>query len=462
MARSEVKTVLVGRIVHSRSLSELEVIEHGVLGVTFDGKIAFREVIDGDASNSESEQLVKETLTRLSQEYGFPQRAVRRLTADQFLLPGFIDTHIHAPQYVYTGTGYDLPLMDWLEKYTFPREKAFSDPEYARTAYTKAVTRCLRSGTTTAAYYATIHNEATKILAHIISDLGQRAFVGKVCMDRNSPQWYTETTEDSLRDTKDIADYIANLSPDRRVQPILTPRFVATCTSELMNGLAELAKERDFPIQTHLSESPAEIDFVAQLHPASESYTAVYAEHGLLTNKTVLAHCVHLSESERRLVHDHDAGIAHCPNSNFSLLSGVMSVRKLLQEGIKVGLGTDVAGGYSTSMIDAMRQAIIASKVVFCETRKAEANGSKPLQPLTLSEVLFLATLGGAQVLGLDSVGNFDVGKDFDALLVDLSSERGTIDLFPHDTTLDAIEKFVYNGDDRNIANVWVGGRLVL
>ena len=283
-------------------------------------------------------------------------------------------------------------------------------------------------------------------------------------MDRNSPATYMETTEESLKDTNDVADFIEQLPTKGRIKPIITPRFAASCTSNLMRGLADIAKKRDLPIQTHLSESRAEIEMVETLHPECSSYTAVYADHGLLTDKTVLAHCVHLSASERKLVRDTNAGVAHCPNSNFSILSGVCNVRRLLQEGIKVGLGTDVAGGYSASMMDAMRQAIIASKVTFMNSRDVPEDGRKPWQPLTLGEVLYLATLGGAEVLGIDGdVGNFEVGKEFDALLVDLAPSGGRcVDLFGHDTLLDSIEKFVYNGDDRNIAKVWVGGRQVL
>ncbi|KAJ3055005.1 hypothetical protein HK097_000084 [Rhizophlyctis rosea] len=476
-----IETVFVGCIVHSKSLTELEVIENGLLGLTAEGKVAFLQNLVGNRGD-----LCDETLQNASQTFGFDISVVQKLTATQFLLPGFvshlwasllldnvltcappneqIDTHIHAPQYVFTGTGCDLPLLQWLEKYTFPREQAFSDPTYAQSAYQRAVTRTLRNGTTTAAYYATIHSEATKILATICAETGQRAFIGKVCMDRNSPSTYIESTEDSLKTTNEVADFISQLSTKGRVKPIITPRFAASCTSELMHGLANIAKKRDLPIQTHLSESHAEIEMVEKLHPECSSYTAVYADHGLLTNKTVLAHCVHLSPSERKLVYDANAGVAHCPNSNFSILSGVCNVRRLLQEGIKVGLGTDVAGGYSASMMDAMRQAVIASKVTFMNSRDASKDGRKPWQPLNLGEVLYLATLGGAKVLGVDGVvGNFEVGKEFDAVLVDLKPGDGRcVDVFGHDGIMDSIEKFVYNGDDRNIAKVWVGGRQVL
>ncbi|KAJ3088904.1 hypothetical protein HK102_007669, partial [Quaeritorhiza haematococci] len=246
---------------------------------------------------------------------------VQTLKPRQFLLPGFVDTHIHAPQYVYTGTGYDLPLMQWLEKYTFPRESAFSSPTYARKSYTQSVKRSLRCGTTTACYYATIHLPACKILTEVIRQCGQRAFIGKVNMDRNSPDFYIEERESSVKETREFVDFVLGLG-DERVTPIITPRFVPTCSAELMQALGDIAREKNLPIQSHLCENPSEIEFVKTLHPECSSYTDVYRTYGLLTDRSVMAHCVYLTDEEVAMIKDYDAGIAHCPNSNFSLQSG--------------------------------------------------------------------------------------------------------------------------------------------
>ncbi|KAJ3199792.1 hypothetical protein HDU67_002548 [Dinochytrium kinnereticum] len=396
-------------------------------------------------------------------------KKVVRLSPNQFLIPGFIDTHIHAPQYVFTGTGTDLPLLEWLQKYTFPRESAFADTDYAKGAYARAVTRSARCGTTTACYYGTLHLEASKILVNVVSSIGQRAFVGKVNMDRNSPEYYTETTQSSIKDTTDFVDYVSSVNSSL-ITPVLTPRFVPSCTSELMSFLGKLAVERNLPIQSHLSENRNEIKWVAELHPEETTYTGVYKRYGLLNQRSVMAHCIHLDEEERKLMLETGAGVSHCPTSNFSLVSGVLNVRRLLNEGIKVGLGTDVAGGYSPSILDAIRHAIVASKVV--AARSQETAETKIIEPLSYSEAFYLATVGGAQVMGLeDRVGNFSTGKEFDALVVDLSAglqgevvdlsnpPNFSVDIFPHDDVVTAFEKFIFLGDDRNISQVWVQGK---
>jgi guanine deaminase len=374
-----------------------------------------------------------------------------------FMIPGFIDTHIHSPQYVFTGTGYDLGLLEWLQKYTFPKECQFDDLKHTRNVYEKVVSKTLKNGTTCASYYATIHPHSSLELARICVEKGQRGFIGKVNMDRNSPDYYTETTESSLRDTREFVKNVLGLESDL-VVPCITPRFVPTCTSELMLGLAAIAKEFNLPIQSHLSENKNEISWVQQLHPESETYSHVYYDHGLLNKNTIMAHCIHLEPKERELLREQQVGISHCPNSNFCLHSGVMNVRRLVQEGFeKIGLGTDCAGGYSPSLMDSMRQALIASKVIHIESRNETAK--EQFDALHYYHVFYLATLGSAKVLNLDhKLGNFEVGKEFDALVIDMSG----IDLFDHDDEYTRFEKFIYLGDDRHIKQVYVQGKQVI
>jgi guanine deaminase len=381
------------------------------------------------------------------------------MSPNQFLIPGLIDTHIHAPQYVFTGTGYDRTLLDWLNTYTFPREAEFSSEQIARDSYTKAVDRSLKSGTTTACYYGTIHVEATKKLADIITTFGQRAFIGKVNMDANSPDFYIErNAQESLNATKAVIDYIQSLK-NPLITPVITPRFVPSCTSALMMELGKLAKSKNLPIQSHLSETPSEIQWVKELFPKSASYSEIYDDHGLLTNQTIMAHCVHLSKQERELLLDRQVGISHCPASNFCLSSGVLNVKRLFNEGYsKIGLGTDVAGGYSPSILESIRQAMTASKVVHIQSRDSETM----TEPLSLAEAFYMATLGGASVLNLESkIGNFAVGKNLDAILVDMDSSR-PIHTFDHDTLADKFEKFIYLGDDRHMLDIFVNGHSVL
>ncbi|CAH1789018.1 unnamed protein product [Owenia fusiformis] len=398
------------------------------------------------------EEAVK--LDELQSLWKFSINNVCLLSDSQFLMPGLVDTHIHASQYVYTGTALDLGLLEWLEKYTFPIESTFKDLKFAEHAYTKAVHRVVKSGTTTACYFATIHLQGTIKLCQIISDVGQRALVGKVNMDCNSPDFYQEDSTDSIQDTERFVETLLNQG-NANLIPVLTPRFALTCTPKLMSALGEIAASHNLPIQSHLGESKGELDAVRSMHPGYDSYSDVYDKCGLLTSRTIMAHCIYLTEDELNLLKTRGVGVSHCPNSNTSIRSGLMDARDMLDRGIKLGLGTDVSGGYHPSMLDAMRQAIQVSNIVSFEHHEGEN-----YKPLDYREVFRLATLGGSQVLNLeDKIGNFEVGKEFDALLVNFEALDSPFDVFERDTLEDKIQKFIFLGDDRNIEEVYVAGK---
>ncbi|KAI8149675.1 guanine deaminase [Fennellomyces sp. T-0311] len=434
-------TAFFGTIVHSLSLKDLEIISDALLIVDDDnGTIVAMEkqVKDVDA-----------ILDKLDQPY-----KLQRLTPQQFLFPGLVDTHAHAPQYVFAGSGMDLQLLEWLNTHVFPAESSFKSPETAKNAYDKVVSRFLRNGTTTCSWFATIHLDACKILVDTIERLGQRAYVGKVNMDQNCPDYYIEDTDASLKDTREFIEYA---QPKKLITPVVTPRFAITCSSKLMNGLSQLAKEYNVPIQTHLCENQNEIEFTKSLFPESANYTAVYADHGLLGENSYMAHCVFMTDDEIDLLAKHNTGVAHCANSNFSLHSGVCDVRRFLEKGIKVGLGTDVAGGFAPSMLDAVRSSFFASKCTLMDHRDRKLD----YEHLGTAELVYLATLGGAKVLNLHNrIGNFVVGKAFDALVVDLDS-KGSVDLMGNETQLQMVEKFLFNGNDQVLADVYVNGRRV-
>lgn len=432
--------VFCGTLVHSTSETMMDVCHDGIMGVDNDGKIAF---ID-NATN----------IDKLAQKYGFECKNVIYLKpVRQFLIPGFIDTHIHAPQYVFTGTGYDLPLLQWLGKYTFPAESKFGSPEFAEHAYRKVVARLLKNGTTTASYFATIHYEATQILCNVVAEFGQRGYIGKVSMDQNSPDYYIETTKQAIEDAERFVKHVLELQ-NPMITPVVTPRFVISCTSELMKQLGHVSEKYNVPIQTHINETKNEIILVKNSFP-DDSYTAVYDKHNLLNSKTYMAHCCHSSEEELHLMLERSSAVAHCPTSNFNIRSGIADIRGMLDKKIKVGLGTDVSGGESPSMLVAIRDCVKASNVL-------SLGRSKEYQPLSLKDAFFLATLGGSQVLGLDGkIGNFEVGKDFDALLIDAEAQNSPFDCFEADDTEDVVQKFLMLGDDRNIQKVFVAGRLV-
>ena len=270
----------------------------------------------------------------------------------------------------------------------------------------------------------------------------------------------------AIASTAATIDHIKYIDPNHDlVRPIITPRFAPSCTSECMSQLGELHKKTGHPIQTHIAENPNEVALVAKLFPKSKSYTDVYDTHGLLTSQTVLAHAIHLSADERALVKKRNAKISHCPVSNTSLSSGLCPVRTLLDEGIDVGLGTDVSGGCSHSVLVAAREAGMVSRTVAAFTSEKEGKDRKKL---SVEECLFLATKGGAKCLGLeDKIGGFEVGMQWDAQFVELigmengGGGEGVVELWGGESWEDKVAKWMFCGDDRNTKQVWVKGRLV-
>lgn len=377
-----------------------------------------------------------------------------------------LDTHTHASQHANTGLFGKSTLLDWLETYTFPMEASLSNPEKASRVYNNFVSRTLSHGTTTCAYYATIHVATSNLLADICLQRGQRALVGRVCMNALSPDYYRDASvEAALADTRASIAYIRSIDPSGAiVQPIITPRFAPACTADCLEQLGDLHRETKAHIQTHISENKSEIQLVADLFPDAKHYADVYDSRGLLTPKTILAHAVHLSGEERRLVQERGAKVSHCPASNTALTSGCAPVRQLLNEGITVGLGSDISGGYSPSILEECRQAIWVSR------HRAMQDGDDA--KLSTAEALYLATRGGAAVVGLEEkIGGFDVGKEWDAQMITLGEVKGEgeresrfegpVDVFGFETWEDRVNKWVYSGDDRNTAAVWVRGRLV-
>ena len=281
---------------------------------------------------------------------------------DKLILPGLVDLHVHASQYAYRGLGMDMELLDWLEHNAFPEESRFADLDYARRAYQVFTEQLKFSATTRACIFATLHRSATHILMELLEQAGQPCFVGKVNMDRNSPDTLRETTAESLSETR---QWLEESSGFHLVRPILTPRFTPSCTDELMDGLGELQRAFGVPMQSHLSENRSEIQWVAELCPATRFYGESYARAGLFGGNcpTVMAHCVWSGEEERALMKEKGVFIAHCPQSNMNVSSGIAPIRTFLREGQRVGLGSDVAGGAHLSIFRAMTDAIQCSKL---------------------------------------------------------------------------------------------------
>ncbi|KAL8822282.1 MAG: hypothetical protein Q9191_006980, partial [Dirinaria sp. TL-2023a] len=513
------RTVYTGTFVHTPSLGKLEVLKNAAIGVDEHGVIAFihkgshSEDLNPDECPSdvtlESEVRSRvqslgwgeqcENEERISERNHRGWKHVKgRKDGKGWFFPGFIDTHTHASQYPNTGLFGSSTLLDWLKKYTFPMESSFSRITRARHVYTRAITRSLAHGTTTAAYFATIHVPATNLLADLAYFHGQRAFIGRVCMDsdQNEPCYKDPDAATAIEKTKATITHISTLDPSHSlITPIITPRFAPSCTRASMSALGALAHYESLPIQTHISESPAEVELVASLFPESSSYAGVYDDHGLLTPRTVLAHGVHLTADEKQLISTRGASVSHCALSNSYLSSGLCPVRSLLDFGVNVGLGTDISGGYSPSMLAAAREAAGVSRILASQLPSATKTEKEEVERVKLSveETLFLATVGGARALGLEKkVGTFEVGKEWDAQEVECGDwtfpEEGNeeggvveveepaqsgrkerkeqettnpVELWGTESWAEKVAKWIFTGDDRNVNRVWVRGALV-
>ncbi len=365
----------------------------------------------------------------------------------KMIIPGFVDIHLHAPQFPNRGMGYDKELLPWLQSYTFPEEAKYKDIKYAERVYRDFVKELWKNGTTSAVIYGTIHKESTKLLMDLLIESGIRAYVGKVNMDRNSIPNLTEDTERSLRETEELILEYKDKSP--LVKPIITPRFVPTCSDALLEGLGKLALKYDVPVQSHLSENTDEVKWVSELHPDAKNYASVYDKFNLFgQRRTIMAHCIHNTDEEIDLMAKNGVYAAHCVHSNFNLSSGIMPVRKFLDKKVPVGLGSDISGGHEISIPKVMAASIQASKMKWLET-------DKKLKPLTLLEVFYLATKGGGSFFG--KVGSFEKGYEMDCLIIDDSN----LGIYRELTVEERLEKFIYLGDDRNIVDRYVAGKLL-
>lgn len=366
---------------------------------------------------------------------------------DRLIIPGFVDMHIHASQYANRGLGLDKELLPWLETYTFPEEAKYVSMEFAEKSYKKFVKALWQQGTTRSIVFATIHRDASELLMDLMAKAGLGGYVGKVNMDRNSPDYYIESTRESLEETE---RFILE-TKDRHaiVKPIITPRFAPTCTAELMKGLGELSMRYGVPVQSHLSENTGENAWVKELHPEIKDYASVYDVYGLFgQQKTVMAHCVHVTEDEIALMAKKQVYVAHSPHSNNNLGSGIAPVRRMLEAGVPVGLASDVSGSHEISMPRVLTVAAQVSKLKWLECGKC-------FTPLNTQELFYLATKGGGSFFG--KVGSFEAGYAMDALIIDDASLADV-----NERTLEErLQRYLYCGDDRNIHARYVQGVLL-
>ena len=369
---------------------------------------------------------------------------------DDLIIPGLTDLHVHAPQYTFRASGMDLELLDWLNTYAFPQEARYENLEFARSAYSIFAEDMKKSPNTRACIFGTLHVPATELLMELMDKTGLKTMIGKVNMDRNGSPILQETSAEASAQAT-VTWIEDTLNRFENTTPILTPRFTPACTDQLMAKLSQIQKKYHLPMQSHLSENFGEIEWVKELCPSTHFYGEAYHQFQLFGGDcpTIMAHCVHSSEEELALMKKQGVYVAHCPQSNTNLSSGIAPARHYLEAGLHVGLGSDIAGGTSLSILRAMADAIQVSKLYW---RLVDSSA----KPLTLEEAFYLGTEGGGSFFG--KVGSFREGYEFDAVILNSSTIPTPLSLSPKDR----LERLVYLSDDRNITGKYVSGRKIL
>lgn len=389
-----------------------------------------------------------------------------RLTEGQYLLPGFIDLHVHAPQWAQSGTALDIPLYDWLNTYTFPLESKFADLDFAEKVYDDLVSTLLANGTTTVLYFATVHKEASLLLAELCAKKGQRGLVGKVVMDdpAQNPEYYRDAdTNSALEDTEEFILSVQELAKTVKqgVYPVVTPRFIPSCTDEGLEGLGKLAAKYDAYVQSHCSESDWAHGYVRDRFDKNDAFAL--RDFGLLREKSVMAHCNFLDEPDADLFAETGTAIAHCPVSNAYFANSVIPVAHFHAKGIDIGLGTDISGGFSPSLFDNVRQAVISSRMLedgVDPSLPAHMRGV-PESRITVDEAFYLATAGGGESLSLP-IGRLEQNYAWDVQIIDTKLPSAKLPIFDENEDLHGIfEKIMYLARPENIREVWVQGMKV-
>jgi guanine deaminase len=390
-----------------------------------------------------------------------------------WILPGLVDLHSHLPQYEAVAMD-GLPLLPWLETHIFPAEMRFEAPGVAARAARTYFQDQLALGVTTTVVYCSVHAEATHRAFEAAEACGIRGVLGKVMMDRNAPEGLVETTAASLAESEELCAAWHGRDGGR-LQYAFTPRFAPTCTRELLQGAAQLAQRHGAYIQTHLSENLQELAWVKELFPEARNYTDVYARAGLLGSRTLLGHGIHLAPEEREAIRAAGATIVHCPRSNAFLSSGIMPLRRWLQEGLSVGLGTDVGAGPSLDLWAEMAFACTASKLAFANQQNLSARlqlldgpdraqvarilDLEPQPPIDPARALRLGTLDGARALGLAlCTGSLEAGKEADFIVVDPRK----VDPATHrdsETAQEVLCRLLYRSDPAMVRATYIRGR---
>ena len=446
------KKVYKAHILYTKEPNRFEVLENGYVAVDADGRVTGVSTdlaLVADASKRRETSSVADASKRRT---SVADASERRETftvidlGDRLLIPAMNDLHVHAPQYRNQGIAMDMELLPWLQNYTFPEEMKYADTEYAERMYRRFVRDLWRVGTMRTCTFASVHTESTRVLMRLFRESGMGALVGKVGMNRNCPEGLSESVEQMVQGYESL---IAGFNEsDALVRPIITPRFIPSCTPEMLRACGELAAKYQLPVQSHLSENRDEVALVQKLEPESTCYGDAYDRYGLFgQTPTVMAHCVFTEGEEMELMKRRGVMVAHCPTSNLNVTTGIAPIRRFLDEGVRVGFGSDISGGHNLSIFQMMVYAIQMSKLHY---QRDHARSF-----LTLSEAFWMATKSGGSFFG--KVGSFEPGYEFDALVID---DR---DLNHDDySLLERLERFVYLGDDRQIEHRYCRGKEIL
>ena len=365
---------------------------------------------------------------------------------DRLIVPGFIDCHVHFPQLDIIGS-FGAQLLDWLNQYAYPAEMRFEDPDHAREVATVFVDELLRNGTTTALVFGTVHAHSADAIFEAAEARGMRLVAGKVLMDRNCPEALRDDPDSGYADSKAL---IERWHGKGRLGYAITPRFALTSSAAQLEAAGRLAAEYpDVWVHTHLAENREEVEEAARQFPDSRSYLDVYDRFGLLRDRSVFAHCLHMDDEDRATMASKGGAAAFCPTSNLFLGSGLFRLGAMRAAGIRCGLGTDVGGGTSLSLL---RTASEAYKVLHLQEHALPA-----------MQALYLATLGAAETLRLDQeIGNFAAGKEADFVVLDFEGSSITA---RRTAAADTIEEKLFAlmtlGDDRNVTATYLLGRKV-
>jgi guanine deaminase len=415
--------IYAGHLLSPKNAGEYDDLLRGALVVNGEGRI----VAVGELSN------LQKTYAR-AQLFDFGERLI---------LPGLVDLHIHLPQFTQIGKS-GQTLLGWLEKYIFPAEIKFSDPEYARKIANWFFDELSRNGTTLSAVFTTIHWQATDVAFQVARDKGCRVIMGKVLMDCHAPAPLLDDTDDSIKRSLELCQKWHG-QEDGRLLYSFIPRFAITSSERQLRECANLWRAHPGTyMHTHLAESLEEVAFVQKLFPNSRSYTDVYHQFGMTGERSIFAHSIHLDQADMKTLAHTGSSIAHCPSSNFFLKSGTFLYQQVKDAGIKFGLGSDVAAGPYMSLFEVTR----------------DANYMQPDSWIAPAELFYRATLGGAEAACLsDRVGNFEPGKEADFIIVNPNRKSGIAANILKQPTEEILSSLVFMGDDRLIEATFVRGR---